>query len=140
LPLFPVTIWNCYDRTLGNLPRTNNNLESWHNAIQSETKKHMSILRVIQYLRTEQDFSSYKLVKISTGEFDDKQNANERLVNVLKDYDKDEIIDYLKCVALCLTSLKHSKINTHLTDKREFIKANQGDENIIAECDNEEAI
>lgn len=35
LQLFPLETWNIHNRTLRNMPRTNNNLEAYHRAIQS---------------------------------------------------------------------------------------------------------
>ena len=29
-PMFPVTLWNCYERVIEDLPRSNNTVESWH--------------------------------------------------------------------------------------------------------------
>jgi hypothetical protein len=128
-PPFKIEIWNVRDRTLANLPRTNNNLESWHNAIQSETKKHSAILRVIQYLRTEQDFTSHKQVRISIGDFNDKANANEQLINVIKDYDKEHLVDFLESIALTLTSMKHGVFNSHSKEKQAFNKEKYGEKN-----------
>ena len=34
-PLFPPDTWNCYERTLGNLPRTTNTCETWHRRINT---------------------------------------------------------------------------------------------------------
>ena len=35
IPMFPIQIWNMYDRTLALLPRTNNNVEGWHKRFQT---------------------------------------------------------------------------------------------------------
>jgi len=34
-PLFPIEIWNCFNRIKENLPRTNNKIESWHNGFSA---------------------------------------------------------------------------------------------------------
>ena len=45
-PLFPLDIWNVYDRVVGGLPRTTNCAEGWHNAFQGsfgQSHAHMKI-------------------------------------------------------------------------------------------------
>jgi hypothetical protein len=137
-PLFPITLWNVRDRTLANTPRTNNNLESWHNAIQLEPKKHMTIYRTIQYLRTEQDFTQCKLVKMSIGEFHDSQMANDKLINVINEYDQDDKLEFLRTMALTLSSIKHGTTNDHVTARREFVKDKYGVEEQPLEDEEEE--
>ena len=34
-PLFSGEMWNMYNRTRNHLPRTNNNVEGWHNGLQA---------------------------------------------------------------------------------------------------------
>jgi hypothetical protein len=34
-PMFPIKLWNQYERTMSDMPRTNNSVEAWHNRIQS---------------------------------------------------------------------------------------------------------
>jgi hypothetical protein len=129
-PLFPISIWNVHEKTLMNLPRTNNNLESWHNAIQSEAKKHSSIYRVIQFLRKEQEFTQFKLVKMSIGEFqdsNDKYNSlNNKLIVVINEYIENDKLDFLDKMALALTSSKQGNSNEHITSQRQFIKETYG--------------
>ncbi|XP_076808608.1 uncharacterized protein LOC143451766 [Clavelina lepadiformis] len=53
-PLFPVHMWSVRARQDAGLPRTNNQLESWHNAFQGSTETHHpSIFRFIEALRRE---------------------------------------------------------------------------------------
>ena len=35
LPLFPIELWNMFNRTAEELPRTNNNIEAWRNGFQA---------------------------------------------------------------------------------------------------------
>ena len=35
-PRFPITLWNVYNRTLNNEPRTNNSAEAGHRCFQAE--------------------------------------------------------------------------------------------------------
>ena len=34
-PLFPIELWNMFNRTAEELPRTNDNIEAWHNSFQA---------------------------------------------------------------------------------------------------------
>lgn len=40
---FPIPTWNLYSRVLANMPKTNNNVESWHNVFTVHEKKHLTI-------------------------------------------------------------------------------------------------
>ena len=44
-PRFPISFWNLYSRVKSDLPRTNNQVESWHSKIQAESRKHLTVLR-----------------------------------------------------------------------------------------------
>ena len=34
-PLFDIKLWNCFDHTLDDMPRTNNHIEAFHNVFNS---------------------------------------------------------------------------------------------------------
>ncbi|XP_076045816.1 uncharacterized protein LOC143028060 [Oratosquilla oratoria] len=54
-PLFPVHMWSVKARQDAGLPRTNNQLESWHIAFQGSTETHHpTIFRFIEALRREE--------------------------------------------------------------------------------------
>ncbi|RNA00588.1 hypothetical protein BpHYR1_016467 [Brachionus plicatilis] len=53
-PRFDRELWNVYSRTCNGRPRTNNNLEGWHNALQSTMKSHPHLLSLITSLKLEQ--------------------------------------------------------------------------------------
>ena len=53
-PTFPPATWNCYDRTVGNLSRTTNPSEAWHNRLNTLMgKPHPSFYHVLEQLRQE---------------------------------------------------------------------------------------
>ncbi|RMZ94749.1 hypothetical protein BpHYR1_007450, partial [Brachionus plicatilis] len=41
---YQIPTWNLYNRVLEELPRTNNSVESWHNAFTTNEKKHLNII------------------------------------------------------------------------------------------------
>ncbi|CAF0767577.1 unnamed protein product [Brachionus calyciflorus] len=40
--------WNCYERTKAGLPRINNNLERWHNGLQSNFWLDINLLKLLE--------------------------------------------------------------------------------------------
>ncbi|CAF1040985.1 unnamed protein product [Brachionus calyciflorus] len=53
-PIYEISMWNCVERTKLGLPRTNNNLEGWHNGIKSTIRSHPHLLSLIDCLKLEQ--------------------------------------------------------------------------------------
>ena len=54
-PLFPIELWNVYDRTVVNLPRSNNSIEGWHNAFAKRvTIVHPSLSKLTEKIHREQ--------------------------------------------------------------------------------------
>lgn len=54
-PRFPINMWVMFDRVRGQLPRTNNSLEAWHNSFQRTLDcHHPSIFKLIDRLKKEQ--------------------------------------------------------------------------------------
>ena len=67
-PRFPIEIWNLFNRNIKNLPRTNNNVESWHSRIQADTRKHLTVFKVVELFRQEQSMAEIELLKLINGE------------------------------------------------------------------------
>ncbi|CAF1128917.1 unnamed protein product [Brachionus calyciflorus] len=61
-PLFDVNLWNVNERTSECLPRTNNFVESWHNAFSSMLDKHPLVYSLIDYFLKEQKRVEHQLV------------------------------------------------------------------------------
>ena len=54
VPMSPIQIWNMYDRTLAQLPRTNSNVEGWHKRFQTTCGcAHPNIWKFINILQNE---------------------------------------------------------------------------------------
>lgn len=64
-PLFALNLWNMTALTLDKIPRTNNAVEGWHNAISQFVGCHRpSIWTFIRKIKQEQDLQEVKMAKI----------------------------------------------------------------------------
>ncbi|CAF1078677.1 unnamed protein product [Brachionus calyciflorus] len=99
-------MWNVFDRTIDGMPRTNNNLEGWHNAFQSGLKSHPHLLKLIDHLRMEQSETECEYVRLAAGKLTKRRPKyaiiEENLSNIIKDYSLDNILDYLKNISFNL--------------------------------------
>lgn len=51
---FPITFWSVYKRNKNNIPRTTNNIESWHKKINKFLgNSHVSFTKIIDFLKDE---------------------------------------------------------------------------------------
>ncbi|CAF0844492.1 unnamed protein product [Brachionus calyciflorus] len=74
--------WNVYERVKLNLPRTNNNVESWHSRIKPDARKNLTISKVVELFRLEQSNMEADLIKLLKGEILAKQSKRQ----IKKDY------------------------------------------------------
>ncbi|CAF1004601.1 unnamed protein product [Brachionus calyciflorus] len=105
-PRFDIRLWNCYERTKLGLPRTNNNLEGWHNGIQSTFRTHPHLLSFIDGLKLEQANCENLNIKLSTGETFKRLSKyvifENKLSEILIDFDENKLYDYLKNLSLII--------------------------------------
>lgn len=104
IPLFPIRIWNMFERVHGQLSRTNNAVEGWHNAFQSSIGcSHPNINKFFKYLQREQSLQEANLIKWETGATVKKSKrsitTNERILKVVSEYGTRDIMTYLKGIA-----------------------------------------
>lgn len=94
--LFPLQLWNVYELTLLGLPRTNNVVEAWHNAIKIMFGiNHPNIFKFITGIKTEQDsveiLISKLISQIDLGTHNKKQEEiAQRIYDVVQTYAKTE--------------------------------------------------
>ncbi len=68
-PTFAHSLWNCYDATLENLPKTNNFVEGWYCGFsQLLGAYHPSIWKFIDGLKNEQSPNEVKIEQYIAGE------------------------------------------------------------------------
>ena len=65
---FPISLWNLNGRVKAGLPRTNNNVESWHSRIKPDVSKNLTVDKVVEFFRLEQNNMETDLVLLFSGE------------------------------------------------------------------------
>ena len=102
---FSIELWNVYDRVCGNLPRSNNSIEGWHQAFAKRVSiVHPTINKLADKIRREQSKFEVNIVRIRQGcEPKPKKTAyrklDERLKRLVDDYPNVDLGEYLKGVA-----------------------------------------
>ena len=67
--MFPIELWNAYDRTIMNLPRSNNSIEGWHNAFAKRVAiVHPSVTKLAEKIRREQSKFEMDIAQIRQGQ------------------------------------------------------------------------
>lgn len=111
-PLFAIDLWNMYGLTLVGIPRTNNNVEGWHNRINSlGSWLHPKIFKFISDMMKEQKIVDLKVIQINAGEKPEKrarkyERLDERLLHLVESYNENsgttqprDILDFLNNIA-----------------------------------------
>ena len=105
-PRFSLELWNCYERTKEGIPRTNNNIEGWHNALQSTIKSHPHLLSLIDSLKLEQSNTENVYIKLSTGQVNKRKAAymklEEQITKIVNDFNKEKVVGYLNNLSLLI--------------------------------------
>jgi len=67
-PRYRILLWNCFNRTVEGLPRTNNYMEEWHRGFNgSMSCMHPSIFKFIDKLKDEQNLNETKIEQYLSG-------------------------------------------------------------------------
>ena len=103
-PRYCIEHWNQYKAVVDNEPRTNNNMEGWHNSFSKLVGTHPTIWKFLSSLKLEQNNNELKLERILAGcETATKKKKyrdyDERLQKIVKKYNSDTKITYLRSVA-----------------------------------------
>ena len=107
-PSFPIDSWNVYNRVLESLSCTNNSVEGWHNGFQRSLMcSHPSIWRLIEQLKKEEGLQKFSIAQLQAGISVSSQKVyrfcNERITNVVNDYQNRSSVNYLLSIAHNLT-------------------------------------
>lgn len=102
-PLFGIDLWNSYEDVKNDLPRTNNAVEGWHHRFANIIdKQHAEIGTMINSIKKEQNLTEVLIEQLKTGreiaqpKRKKYKTFDTRLKNVIDDYDRDNIVEYLK--------------------------------------------
>nr|XP_004227365.1 uncharacterized protein LOC101242881 [Ciona intestinalis] len=104
-PRYAHALWNCYEDTGENLPKTNNSCEGWHRSFSSlVSSNHPTLWKFIDKLKDEQGRNEAVIEQYVAGEDlpprkKKYRDAAERLRRVVSDYPNREMLDYLRGVA-----------------------------------------
>ena len=103
-PLFPIDSWNVHLRTDSEMPRTNNHLEGYHNALQSSLSCiHPNIWKFINGLKKEEHLAQLKKIQFDGGEICEKKkkykDINKRLQTIIERYSDQNKTGFLRAIA-----------------------------------------
>ncbi|KII67194.1 hypothetical protein RF11_11353 [Thelohanellus kitauei] len=108
-PLFPHSLWNCYDATINNNGRTNNSVEGWHNGFARFINcHHPDIFKFLEFLKSSQNLNEVKITQLQSGmvvsvERNRYKDHNQRLANICNTYRRENIVGYLRNIAYNIT-------------------------------------
>ena len=103
--MFPIELWNAYDRTIMNLPRSNNSIEGWHNAFAKRVAiVHPSVTKLAEKIRRVQSKFEIDIAQIRQGQEPKPkkvqyQKLDERIKRLVDDYFNVELGEYLNGLA-----------------------------------------
>ena len=89
-PLFDLALWNMYDQTIGDLPRTNNAVEGWHRRFQANVGAyHPNVWKFIDILKREQSLNHVNISQARAGHQPEPQrrryqDSNRRIKNIVQ--------------------------------------------------------
>ena len=103
-PMFPISLWNVYDRVSGDLARTTNSVEVWHKNFESDCKKHPTVYGLVNKFKDEQGLTDAVLDQIEAGDCYYKRGdvvlKEEKLKLLCKNYSNNgKFVDYLASIS-----------------------------------------
>ena len=104
-PTFRIELWNAYDRTIMNIPRSNNSMEGWHHAFAKRVAiVHPSVTKLAEKVRLEQSEFEMDIAQIRQGQEPKPkqvqyQKLDERIKRLVDDYFSVEFGEYLNGLA-----------------------------------------
>ena len=100
-PLFDLALWNMYDQTIGDLPRTNNAVEGWNRRFQANVgARHPNFWKSIDILKREKSLNHVNISQARAGHQPEPQcrryqDSNRRIKNIVQDYHNMDRLQYL---------------------------------------------
>lgn len=104
-PTYAINMWNMYQRSEDELPKTNNAVEGWHRSFQSNVgSSHPTIWKFIGFLQREQALQQVYITQMLAGhpsQTPRKKYADsyERILTIVRSYRNRSIMDYLFGIA-----------------------------------------
>ena len=67
-PRVPISLWNCYEASIDDLPKTNNSIEGWHRSFSSlMASSNPNFWRFLEILKKEEGLTRLKLEQLTSG-------------------------------------------------------------------------
>ena len=104
-PFFPMVLWNMLNRTAEELPRTNNNIEAWHNSFQANVSStHPTFRKFLDLLLREEWTVRVRMLQNQAGRAPEQQrrryaDCNARILIIVDDCPNRKVMDYLRHIA-----------------------------------------
>lgn len=104
--LYPIHLWNMYDRTLQNQTRSNNQVEGWHSGFTKIVNcSHPGFYKFIEFLKIDENHQRVVVEQLLSGHTISGQrkiyrDLNERLFNIIQTYSHDSKMNYLRRIAM----------------------------------------
>lgn len=102
VPRFKIADWNVHDRALQDKPCTNNNLEGFHNALQSSVTQTLdpNLWRLIKGLKKEDILANGKRIKFEqSGSVCKPTTVTKNIKSLTEKYDPNDKMRFLRAVA-----------------------------------------
>ena len=104
--MFPIKLWNAYDRTIMNLPRSKNSINGWHSAFaKGVARVHPSVTKLAEKIRREQSKFEMDIAQIRQGQEPKPkkvqyQKLDEKIKRLVDDDFNVELGEYLNGLAI----------------------------------------
>lgn len=104
-PIFSHSMWNCYNAVQNDLPKTNNSVEGWHRAFESQlSASHPSIWKFLDALKREQNLNEVKIEQYVAGAVPVQprkkyKESGARLIRLLTEFNPLNLNEYLRGIA-----------------------------------------
>ncbi|KAL4090199.1 hypothetical protein QTP88_025098 [Uroleucon formosanum] len=103
-PLFAIDLWNCFNRLKDDLPRTNNNIEGWHNGFSALlTSSHPTIWKFINCLKKEESINKITTEQLIAGDVPPKKlkykDTAKKILHICEDFENRQLNDFLQGIA-----------------------------------------
>lgn len=108
-PMFPIAEWNAFNRLEDGLPRTNNQVESWHLAFQGSVgHAHPTFFRLLDSIKREQGLQRAAYLGLVAGQQQTRHmkkyvRINRQLRLLLNDRENRPTVDLLRGISYNLT-------------------------------------
>ena len=100
-PRFPIDLWNVYNKTVDDEPRTNNSIEGFHRGFESLVACiHPTIWKFFAAIQKQHGMTQYKLDQINSGAVLSQQSSqykdnNTRIKRIVCKFNGENILEYL---------------------------------------------